>query len=213
MTDRAQHSSKRHSWVVDVNMGYGHGRPAHALKDLSLGEIITANDYPGIPAHDRRLWKESQKLYETVSRLKPVPLLGDLAFGLLNHLQKIDDFYPRRDLSRPNLQLRQMYRMLKKGMGRHLIEKLAKEPLPLVTTFFLTAFMADFFNYPGDIYCVTTDADLSRAWAPLEPKRSRIKYFASNGRVVERLKLYGVPANQIYLTGFPLPKELIGGPS
>jgi hypothetical protein len=31
--------------------------------------------------------------------------------------------------------------------------------------------------------------------------------------VVERLKLYGVPEENISLTGFPLPKELIGGPS
>jgi penicillin-binding protein 2 len=43
-------------------------------------------------------------------------------------------------------------------------------------------------------------------------KKSRIKYFAPNGRVVERLKLYGVNPKNIFLTGFPLPKELIGGP-
>ncbi|MFC1788240.1 DUF6938 domain-containing protein [Patescibacteria group bacterium] len=93
-----------------------------------------------------------------------------------------------------------------------MIDKLGKDPLPLVTTFFLTAFMADYHNYPGEIYCITTDADISRAWVPIDPKGTRIKYFASNGRVVERLKLYGVNSDQIYLTGFPLPKELIGGP-
>jgi hypothetical protein len=31
-------------------------------------------------------------------------------------------------------------------------------------------------------------------------------------RVVERLQLYGVPRERIFLTGFPLPKTLIGGP-
>jgi hypothetical protein len=101
---------------------------------------------------------------------------------------------------------------MKKGWGRHLIETLAKDPIPLVTTFFASAFFADYYDYPGEIYCVTTDADISRSWAPLDPKKSRIKYFASNGRVVERLKLYGVPEENIYLTGFPMPKELIGGP-
>ena len=135
-----------------------------------------------------------------------------MLFDALDRWQQIDAFYPRRDLSKPNLQLVEIYRMIKKGLGKHLIAKLAENPLPLVTTFFIPAFCADYYNYPGDIWCVTTDADISRAWAPLDPKRSRIKYLASNGRVVERLKLYGVREEQIFLTGFPLPKELIGGP-
>jgi len=76
-----------------------------------------------------------------------------------------------------------------------------------VSTFFTPAFMAEFFNYPGEIFCVICDADVSRAWAPLEPQKSRIKYFAPNERVVERLKLYGVAEKNIFLTGYPLAKE------
>jgi hypothetical protein len=199
------------AWVVDVNMGYGHSRAAYALKDLSGGEVISANDYRGIPAHDRKLWRESRELYEAISRMKPVPIVGDILFEMLDRWQEIPSFYPRRDLSVSNIQLRQVYKMIEKGLGKHLIEKLAQNPIPLVTTFFIPAFCADYHNYPGDIWCVTTDADISRSWAPLDPKKSRIKYLASNGRVVERLKLYGVRSEQIYLTGFPLPKELIGG--
>jgi hypothetical protein len=194
-------------------MGYGHGRAAHALRDLSGGSVVSANRYRGIPASDRRVWHESRGLYEAISRLKPVPLVGQFLFETFDRWQQIPAFYPRRDLSKPNLQLRQMYRLIKKGWGRHLVETLARHPVPLVTTFFATAFFADHFDYPGDIYCVTTDADVSRAWAPHDPKRSRIRYVASNGRVVERLKLYGVPDGQIFLTGFPLPKELVGGAS
>jgi len=201
------------AWVVDVNMGYGHSRAAHALKDLSGGNVLSANDYVGIPELDKKLWKESRELYEAVSRLKPVPVVGDMLFDAFDRWQQIAPFYPRRDLSKPNFQLTQIYRMIKKGLGKHLIAKLAENPLPLVTTFFIPAFCADYYDYPGDIWCVTTDADISRAWAPLDPQRSRIKYFASNGRVVERLKLYGVRDENIFLTGFPLPKELIGGPS
>ena len=55
------------------------------------------------------------------------------------------------------------------------------------------------------------DADISRSWVALNPKKSRIKYFAPCRRVVERLKLYGVPEKNIYLTGFPLPEENLGG--
>lgn len=200
------------AWVVDVNMGYGHSRAAHALRDLSGGIVISANDYKGIPDSDKKLWRESRTIYETVSRLKPVPVIGEFLFEALDHWQQIPAFYPRRDLSEPNLQVRQLYHYIKNGMGRHFIELLSKQPLPLVTTFFQPAFAADYYNYPGEIFCVTTDADISRSWAPLDPKKSRIKYFASNGRVVERLKLYGVREENIILTGFPLPKELIGGP-
>lgn len=210
-----QHSHKGVSpraWVVDVNMGYGHSRAAFALKDLAGGHILSANDYVGIPAHDRKRWQESRKLYEFISRMKPLPLVGDFLFEAMDHWQEIPSFYPRRDLSKPNAQLRQIFYMIHRGFGRHLIEKLSENPLPLVSTFFIPAFFADYYDYPGDIWCVTTDADISRAWAPLDPKRSRIKYLASNGRVVERLKLYGVRSDHIFLTGFPLPKELVGGP-
>lgn len=201
-----------HAWVVDVNMGYGHSRAAYALRDLCGDGVLSANAYAGIPERDTRYWQSSRRLYEMVSRLQPVPIIGKTAFHLMDAVQRIPSFYPRRDLSRPNLQVRQIYAAIQRGFGRHLIERLREHPKPLVTTFFATAFMADYFDYPGDIYCVTTDADVSRSWAPLDPKKSRIRYFASNGRVVERLQLYGVPASHIFLTGFPLPKELIGGP-
>jgi UDP-N-acetylglucosamine:LPS N-acetylglucosamine transferase len=105
-----------------------------------------------------------------------------------------------------------MYAGIRAGLGQHLIEKLSKRPLPMVCTFFYVAFMAEEFDYPGDVWCVTTDADISRAWAPLHPKKSRIRYFAANGRCVERLKLYGVRSENIYLTGFPLPPEIVDGP-
>lgn len=202
---------KRSAWVVDVNMGYGHSRAAYALKDLSNGEVISANDYPGIPSHDKKIWRESREIYEKISRLKPLPIVGDFLFEALDRFQEIPAFYPRRDLSHPNLQVRQLYYFMKKGWGRHLIEKLSEDSKPLVTTFFVPAFFADYYDYPGDIWCVTTDADISRSWVPLDPQSSRIRYFASNGRVVERLKLYGVRSENIYLTGFPMPKELIGG--
>jgi len=206
-----QNNGKRDAWVVDVNMGYGHSRAAYALKDLSGGEVLSANAYKGIPAGDKNIWRQSREIYETISRLKPLPVIGNFLFEALDRWQEIPAFYPRRDLSRPNLQVRQLYHLIKKGWGRHLMERLAEDPKPLVTTFFVPAFMADYFGYPGDIWCVTTDADVSRTWAPLDPQGSRIRYFASNGRVVERLKLYGVHSEHIVLTGFPLPKELVGG--
>lgn len=201
----------RQAHVIDVDMGYGHARAAHALRHLSDGQVLTANNYAGMPSSDRLMWKRSRELYETISRFKTVPLVGDLAFSLMDQFQQIAPFYPRRDLSRPSIQLRQIYRMIKHGFGAHLIDKLRRQPLPLVTTFFTVAFMADEFDFPGDIFLVTTDADIARPWAPFDPQKSKIKYIAANGRCRERLMLYGVPSSRIFLTGFPLPKELIGG--
>jgi len=83
-------------------------------------------------------------------------------------------------------------------------------PPDIITTFFIPAFMAEVFNYPGEIFCVICDADIARSWVPLNPSESKIKYFAPNSWVVERLKLYGVKKENIFLTGYPLPLKNIG---
>jgi len=192
-------------------MGYGHMRAANPLKRIAYQGIIIANDYPGIPWKDKKTWLNQRKFYEAISRFKNVPIAGDLVFGFFNLFQRIPKFYPKRDLSRPNLQVISTIHMAKhQDWGKHLIDKLAKNPLPFVTPFFATAFMAEANNYPGDIFCIICDADMSRTWVSIDPKKSRIKYFAPNQRVVERLQLYGVAKSNIYLTGFPLPLEILG---
>ncbi len=199
------------AWVVTVDMGYGHQRAAYPLKEIAYGKIITANNYTGIPQKDKMIWEGSRAFYEFISRFKRIPLIGEAAFDLYDKFQAIPQFYPKRDLSKSNIQLEQTFRLFKKQQwGKHLFDKLAKKPLPFVTTFFITSMMAEFYNYPGEIYCVLCDADISRTWVPPKPKESRIIYLASNKRVMERLKLYGVRPEKIYLTGFPLPDENVG---
>ncbi len=199
------------TWVISVNMGYGHQRTAYPLKKLAFkGKIIHANSYQGILKRDRMLWEQSRKFYEFISNFKRVPLIGEFSFSVYNQFQKILSFYPKRDLSKPNFSLKRFYSLFKKGWGKDLIEKLKKESIPLISTFFIPAFMAEFFNYPGEIFCVVCDADIARPWAPLKPFSSKIKYFAPTERVVERLKLYGVKKENIFLTGYPLPLENIG---
>lgn len=201
---------KPRAYVIAVDMGYGHLRAAHPLKKFAVGGIINANSYPGITHKDRNIWTQSRQFYEKVSRFKAVPLIGEKVWKVYDHFQKIPPFYPEGDYSEPNMQLKTMYQLIRKNdWGRHLIEKLDKKPLPIITTFFATAFMAEEFNYSGEIYCVICDADVSRAWAPLNPSQSRIKYLAPTERVAKRLKQYGVRSENIILTGFPLPENLI----
>lgn len=200
------------AYVISVDMGYGHQRASYPLKDLAFNhKIINANNYSGIPAEDRQIWQQSQSFYEFISRFKNVPLIGEMAFNIFDKFQEIPKFYPKRDLSKITAQLLNIIRLIKnKNWGFHLISKLEKKPLPLITTFFATAFMAEIHNYSQEIYLVICDADISRGWVMPKPSRSRINYLAPCQRVAERLKLYGVRPEKIFLTGFPLPKENLG---
>jgi len=203
---------KKKVWLISVNMGYGHQRTAYPLRDIAFdGKIINANDYQGIPQQDRKIWETARKFYEFISRFRRIPLIGKAVFSIYDRFQKILNFYPRRDLSKPNFSLKQTYNLFRNGWGKNLISKLKQKPISLVTTFFIPAFMAEFFHYPGEIFCIICDTDISRTWAPLDPKKSKIKYFAPNKRVVERLKLYGVKPKNIFLTGYPLPLKNIDG--
>lgn len=203
---------QKKAWVVAVDMGYGHQRTAYPLKDLSItGKVINANHYDDIPKKDRSFWQATRALYEFISRFKRAPIIGELVFLILDKFQRILTYYPKRDLSKPDFNLKNIFGFIKKGWGKHLIEKFKKNPLPIINTFFTPAFMADIFKYPGDIYCVICDADIARTWAPMNAKVSKIKYFAPCTWARDRLKLYGVDPKNIYLTGYPLPKENLGG--
>ena len=204
-------------FLVAVDMGYGHQRAAYPLRQWAMNkEVILANNYLGIPEKDKKIWLSSQRSYEFISRFKSVSFLGSLLFFLFDQFQKIVRFYPKRDLSQPNFYLKQVFALIKKGWGKDLIEKLKiknqqlKTNLPLITTFFVPAFMAEYHQYPGEIFCLVCDSDVARVWAPLDAQKSRIKYLAPTERVVERLQLYGVKKENIFLTGFPLPLSNLG---
>lgn len=199
------------AWVVAADMGYGHQRTAYPLRDIAFGgRVINANSYQGIPKKDKRFWQQTRSLYEFISRVKKIPIFGDFIFSLLDGLQRIASYYPKRDLSKPDLSLKNIFYFIRTGWGRDLIERLKKNPLPIISTFFTPAFMAEYFKYSKENYCVICDADISRVWVALDPKKSKIKYFASNTWTRDRLKLYGVNPKNIFLTGYPLPKENIG---
>lgn len=201
------------AYVIAVDMGYGHQRAAHPLHELAYkGKVINANKYPGIPKSDKKFWKKSREFYEWLSKFKKAPIIGQKIWNIFDHFQEIPKFYPKRDLSAPNAQLKYFMHFIKRGWGKDLIRRLEKKPLPIITTFFVMGFMAEYHNYSGEIYVLATDTDISRTWVPLNPAQSKINYFAPNYRVEQRFKLYGVRPEKIFLTGFPLPSENLGGP-
>ncbi|MEI6378110.1 MAG: hypothetical protein WCO55_00480 [Candidatus Falkowbacteria bacterium] len=198
--------------LVAVDMGYGHQRAAHALKFLSGGEVINANNYPGISKAEKASWKTQTGVYEKISALKKVPILGMAIFSVMDLFQDIPNFYPRRDLSARTAQLSFFFDKVKKGMGRNLINRLKKSNLPLVSTFPVPVYFAEYYKFNQPLYCVVCDADISRFWAPIHPKKSKAIYLATTARAAKRLTMYGVKEDRIKITGFPLPTENIGGP-
>ncbi|MDR3558503.1 MAG: hypothetical protein P4L61_03155, partial [Candidatus Pacebacteria bacterium] len=163
-----------------------------------------------IPRSDRLKWFWTRKAYEGISRFQGFPIFGKRVFHLMSYLQRIEPFYPRRDLSKPTFPVRLVYRLIKNGLGKHLIGVLNENPLPLVCSFPIPALCAEAHGYKGDIYCLCTDTDIARSWAPLHPEKSHITYLAPTPRAKERLKLYGVRDENIVTTGFPLPKRAAG---
>lgn len=193
--------------LVVVDMGYGHQRAAYPLLSWSLSGNINLNDYDGASDWEKNYWLKSRKTYEKISYFKKIPLIGVLVFGVMDYFQRINKFYPQRDLSKQTLQQKMFFRAVKQGVGKNLITKLNENPLPFVTSFFVAAYCAEYYQYKGPIYCIICDADISRAWAPINPKESKIIYLASTERVRSRLLMYGVSEANIKVTGFPLPLE------
>ncbi len=192
-------------------MGYGHQRAILPLLPIAAhGEVLTANNYEGMPVSDRASWRRIERLYNFVSRRRGKGPLGALAFAAFDRFQRVEPFYPRRNQSEPTLQLTWLIRKIRSGWGRHLIEQLRKEPLPLVTTYFTVAHMAEAWDYPEPVFVIVTDSDIPRVWAPIDPASSNIAYFVPTERAAERLLQYGVKKESVHTTGFPLPQELIG---
>jgi hypothetical protein len=129
---------------------------------------------------------------------------------MMNSMLRIPTFYPLRDLSKPAPNNHILDYLIRRGLGKALMARLSQEHLPIIATFYAPALIADHHQYQTPIYSVICDADLNRIWVATKPGSSRIFYFAPCGRVMRRLREYGVPDERIFITGFPLPRENIG---
>ena len=199
------------AWVVTADMGLGHQRAAYALSHLAEGGILTAGSPEVTDADELRFWHRLTWSYEFLSRTKSIPVVGGAVFGLLDSILHIPPFYPLRDLSNPSPNNHVVDHLVRKGLGKSLLARLGSERLPLISTFDAPTHAAD-RAHEGDVYSVICDADLNRVWVASKARESRIRYFAPCGRAMRRLKQYGVPDDRIFITGFTLPRENIGGP-
>jgi hypothetical protein len=196
--------------VVAVEMGYGHLRAAYPIARALGVEVLHADEPPLADAREARVWARTRDVYERVSRLSQLPLVGSALRTVLDAATDIPHLHPLRDLSAPNAAVAAVELMLARGVGRGLVDALHGGGAPLVTTFYVPAVAADRAGC-RHVYCVVTDTDVNRVWVSAAPRKGHLRYFAPTRRVERRLRAYGVPAERIVSTGFPLPDELVGG--
>jgi hypothetical protein len=206
----AKNRTKGTAWVVAADMGYGHQRAAYPLKDIAYERIINANSDKIIANDEKRTWNKAKIFYEWISRTSELPIIGRLLFGIYNQIQKISPYYPLRNNSSSTFAVRYLDRAIRKGLCKSLINYIRDKDIPLITSFYIPAIAADYYKFPK-IYCVITDTDINRIWVPANPSLCNIKYLVPCTHAQKRLLTYGIKKENIFLTGFPLPKENIGG--
>ncbi len=193
------------AWVIAVDMGYGHQRAAYPLRDIAYMRIINANSDKSFTREERKTWNRFRWLYEGLSRFRSYPVIGKYIWNLYDRFQEIMPLYPFRDLSKPTFGALYLDRMIKKGFMKGLINLIREKELPVVSTFFAPAIAAAYYKIKN-VYCIVTDTDINRIWVPKNPKR-RITYLVPTEISYKRLIEYGVPDENIFYTGFPLPEE------
>ena len=199
------------AWVVSVHMGLGHLRAAYPLRDMANEGILIYGSKRSTPAREYRIWRRLRKIYYFSSNVGKVPVVGKMLLDLLLAIQRIQPYYPRRDLSKTNLAVRYLnHQIVKKNLCQGLIFRLQGSPLPRIHSFYATAIAAAHAGSEADNYLLICDSDFNRVWVPPAPGSGGLKYLAPCTQVKNRLLAYGVPGERIYLTGFPLPKENIG---
>lgn len=193
-------------------MGYGHLRAAAPLSQALGTQTLHADRPPLADENEGKHWARARRFYEVASRLSQLPVIGGAVDGLLSAVTSIPRLHPARDLSAPTWGTRSLHRLIQSGLGKGLAEHLCANGSALLTTFYAPAIAAEHFGC-RQLYCVVTDSDLNRVWAPTKASESHIQYFVPSRRAQRRLAAYGVPPSNIEFTGFPLPDELVGGPS
>jgi hypothetical protein len=200
-------------FVVAAEMGYGHLRAALPIAETFGVPLLSADRPPLAGPDEQGLWDRVRVSYELTSRLSQLRGLGGPVNLLLDQITSIPALYPARDRSAPSSGTRFVDRLARRGLGRGLIEALRESGRPLVTTFYFPALAADYARVENPLFCVVTDTDVNRVWAPSVGASTRVRYLVPTRRTARRMIQYGVPSSQVTFTGYPLPDSLVGGPS
>ena len=194
--------------VVAVEMGYGHLRAAYTLADAFGVDVVRMDQPPFAGRAETLLWKSALHSYAMLSRGSEHETWGAAAQWALGKITAIAPPPTNGSLERPNLFSRAADFLTGNLIGRKLRAVAEADGRRVLATFPAPAFAAQ--RLPGaQVFCLATDTDLNRGWAPVAAEKSRVRYFAPTARVVDRLRSFGVRSELIHLTGFPLPARLV----
>jgi hypothetical protein len=192
--------------VTALDMGYGHLRAAAAVASACGAAVVDADRPPIASEDEAATWRRTRRWYEALSRAADA-WYAPGARRLLDLVTGIPPLEPPRDLSAPTAGTKFLARLIGRGLGAGLASRLKETGDPLVSTFYAPAIAAEAHG-AARVHLVVTDSDVNRVWAPADSRRTRISFLAPTERTAARLASYGVPADRVRVTGFPLPPEL-----
>ncbi len=210
MTEELQEVWPRRPVIAAAEMGFGHLRAAHALADAVSTRVLRVDSPPLAGRTEAMIWSLSRSIYEGLSRASQGGASSSLVAPLLEWITRIENADADRPSSLVFPEVQALDFLARCGFAAGPAREAAAAQAPLLTTFFVPALAANCLPYDRT-WCVVTDADVSRAWAPSEPETTHVRYLTPSTQATRRLISYGVRPEMIKTTGFPLPAELLGG--
>ena len=193
--------------VAAVHMGYGHLRAADALATALAAPIVEVDRPPHATEEEVRVWERLRVFYEALSRGTESRLVGPLVDRLMRRITRIPRMERAERQAGATGPVRYLARLAREGLCAGFVRGLVESGASLLATFYAPAILADAAGVER-VACVVTDADVHRVWVAEDPAASRVRYHVPTGRAARRLRAYGVPADRILRTGFPLPPRL-----
>ncbi len=196
--------------LVTAEMDLGHIRAIKPIETVTKAETVVLGTTKNATARTKFIWRFSLAVYEFLSRVSQVPIIGSILFSPLNRLLQIK---PLGDVSKkvlPSFQVSLLESAIKLGVGNEISSNGFLE-CNVYTSFYLPVSYFAMKGFRNKIFCQICDVDLNRVWVPRNPRNPNIHYIATTRKSVYRLESYGVGSENIHLFGFPLPHELVGG--
>jgi len=182
--------SKNKILLATAEMGFGHLRALHPLEETLESKLVVLGQNDGSSTFEKRIWKISLTLYESISRFKKFPILGPTIYSMMNGLLAIP--HPESKASRVEKSF--AYWLLERFIGLGLckgLQKKLKSRQSLVTSFYAPV-IALSKRVDLTVFCQICDSDLSRVWVAKNPVRNNTQYLVPCAKAAERLLKYGV---------------------
>lgn len=185
--------------ITSALMGFGHLRAAHNISAYGHAPVFRVDRDPYVAGLDRLVWSTTQAIHTYGS--KDAESKNRLFYKWFDGVMRIPDDHELPSMSASRF----IHTMKNLGLGKTFFKTMNGSRPPLLHTFYLHAMLSLYWRYPGKNYLLLCDTDFHRVWVPLHPEEKNLEYMVPVPKSADRLISYGVSANRIHVTGFPLP--------